>query len=57
MDGEGKNRNVKVIFGILKRKNAIRFINNAFYKIENVTSVNKFENEPIIKRVFLTNIL
>lgn len=59
VDGEGEDGQVKVIFGILKRKNARRFIEivnkynpNAFYAIENVTSVSKFEDDSIIKKFF-----
>jgi len=59
VDGEGKDGPVKVIFGILKRKNARKFIKlvnkynpNAFYTVENVTSVSKFENDPILKKRF-----
>jgi len=54
VDGEGEDGSVKVIFGILKRKNAKKFIKlvnkynpNAFYTIENVTSVSKFANDSI----------
>ncbi|UOD35572.1 DUF2179 domain-containing protein [Deferribacteraceae bacterium V6Fe1] len=65
VDGEGKDGPVKVIFGIMKRKSARKFIqlvnkynSNAFYTVENVTSVSKFENDPVLKkRFFLKNFI
>lgn len=59
VDGEGKEGPVKIIFAIIKRKNTKKFISivnkynpNAFYTIENVASVSKFENESLIKKSF-----
>ncbi|MBZ4643032.1 MAG: hypothetical protein JG767_641 [Deferribacteraceae bacterium] len=59
LDGEGKDGSVKVIFGVIKRKSAKKFIQivnkynpNAFYSVENVSEVSKYENDPLLNRKF-----